>query len=89
MVSRKIDGRMCGIAEQIIEGDACGLTFQFEVKKGYHGGELVDETVLRIFGESLPFGNREIVFGPDGLEAGAGTSTRGLCRPSWLEQVDL
>lgn len=86
-MSQKVDGKICVIAEQIFD-DASGLTFQFEVKKGYHGGELVDETVLRIFGESLPFGNREIVFGPDGLEAAAGTSTRGLCRPSWLEQVD-
>ena len=86
-MAKKVGGKPCIITEQIIS-DASGLTFQFEVKKGYHGGRLVDETVLRIFGETLPFGNREIVFGPDGLEAAAGTSTRGLCRPSWLEQVD-
>lgn len=85
-MATKPDGKTCTIREQIIE-DASGLTFQFERKRGYHNGALTDETVLRVFGDSLPFGNREIIFGPDGQEAGAGTSTRGLCRPSWLEQV--
>lgn len=75
----------CIIKEQIIE-DASGLTFQFEVKKGIHKGKVVDETVLRIFGKSLPFGNREIIFGPDGLEVAAGTST-ARCKPTWSTEV--
>lgn len=83
----KPHGKQCVIREQIIE-DSCGLTFQFEVKKGFHQGKLVDETVLRVYGDSLPFGNRDIVFGPHGEEAAAGTATRGLCRPSWLTSVD-
>lgn len=79
--------KACNIREQIIE-DASGLTFQFEVKKGIRNGKTVQETVMRIFGESLPFGNREIIFGPDGLETASGTSTRGLCRPAWLTEID-
>jgi hypothetical protein len=83
----KPGGEICQIREQIIQ-DSCGLTFQFEVKKGYHHGKLVNETVLRVFGESLPFGNREIFFDPTGAETAAGTSTRGLCRPAWLTKTD-
>ena len=82
-----IGAKRCMIREQIIE-DSCGLTFQFERKKGFHGGELTDESVLRVFGGAIPFGNREIAFGPDGREAGAGTSTRGLCRPAWVTEID-
>ena len=84
----KPDGKKCVIREQIIQDDATGLTFQFEVKPGICDGKTVEETVLRVYGESLPFGNREIVFSPDGAETAAGTSTRGLCRPAWLTEVE-
>lgn len=68
------------IKEQIIEDPVSGLTFQFEVKP-------CGEFKLRIFGESLTFGNREFDFSPDGREVGAGTFT-GLCRPAWLTKID-
>ena len=67
------------IKEQIVEDSASGLTFQFEVLP-------CGEARLRIFGKSLPFGNREIQFDKSGEEAGAGTS-RGLCRPAWMTEV--
>jgi hypothetical protein len=77
----KPNGGVCAIREQIIEDLASGLTFQFELKPGS------DAPVrLRIFGD-LPFGNREILFDQDGVEAGAGTLLSGACRPSWLKEV--
>jgi hypothetical protein len=85
-MSLKPDGNACNIREQIFE-DASGLTFQFEVKEGIHQGRVVEETVLRVFGDAVPCGNREIIFAPDGAKTAAGTSTRGLCRPAWLERV--
>lgn len=75
----KPDGKVWQVREQIIEDPASGLTFQFEVMPD-------GESRLRIFGESLPFGNREIIFDQSGAEAGAGCYT-GLCRPAWLEKV--
>lgn len=77
----KSDGKRWTVREQIIEDPASGLTFQFEVMPD-------GEPRLRIFGEGLPFGNREIFFDQNGEEAGGGTATAGLCRPSWLERVD-
>jgi len=71
--------RLWSINEQIIE-DASGLTLQFEVTPD-------GEPRLRIFGEALPFGNREIQFTPDGRHAGAGTTTTGLSRPSWMTEM--
>lgn len=64
---------MIQIAEQTIK-DSSGLTFQFERRPN-------GQSAMLIFGESLPFGNREIVFDADGKEIGAGTTTRGLCKP--------
>ena len=86
-MAMKPNGRLCVIREQIIE-DASGLTFQFEVTNGFHHGQPVEETVLRIFGSSLPCGNRQIIFGPDGDNVGSGTFTRDLCRPAWLEELE-
>ena len=83
----KESGSLCTIHEQIIVDEATGLTFQFEVKPGIHKGKVVMETVMRVFGDSLPFGNREIVFDPEGKQTAAGTSTRGLCKPSWLTET--
>jgi len=34
---------------------------------------------LRLMGKDLPFGNREIGFGTDGIEAFSGTMTTGFC----------
>lgn len=76
----KPDGKVWAVVEQIVEDPASGLTFQFEVMPN-------GESRLRIFGDSLPLGNREIIFDRNGEEAGAGCYT-GLCRPAWLEAVD-
>ena len=77
----KPDGKTWRVKEQIIEDRVTGLTYQFEVMPD-------GEMRFRIFGDGLPFGNREIIFDADGAEAGSGTATRGLCRPAWMEQID-
>jgi hypothetical protein len=77
----KPDGKFWTVREQIIEDPASGLTFQFEVMPD-------GKPRLRVFGDKLRFGNREIIFDENGEEAGAGTATAGLCRPAWLERVD-
>ncbi len=79
-MSLKPDGGTWTVKEQIIE-DASGLTFQFEV-------DPTGEPRLRVYGDCIPFGNREIQFSPDGKQAGAGSSTSGLCRPAWLGNID-
>ena len=67
------------IKEQIIEDPASGLTLQFEV--------LPDgRSQLRVFGNSLPFGNREILFDHSGEEAAGGTFV-GRCQPAWITSV--
>lgn len=82
------DAKLCNIREQIIEDLASGLTIQFEVKKGLRDGKIVDETVMRLFGDKLPYGNREIVFGKNGEETAAGTYAGGLCKPTWQTRID-
>ena len=78
----KPDGKVWAVKEQIIEDRVTGLTYQFEVTPD-------GEPRFRVFGKSLPFGNREIIFDADGVEAGSGTMTQGHCRPAWLEEVDV
>lgn len=75
----KPDGKPWAVKEQIIEDPVSGLTFQFEIMPD-------GEMRFRVYGEQLPFGNREFIFDKEGIEAGAGTVTRGVCRPSWMEQ---
>jgi hypothetical protein len=70
------------IKEQIVE-DASGLTLQFEVVEGTAG-----KFRLRVFGDNVPFGNREILFGANGAHVGGGTFTGSECLPGWLEPVD-
>lgn len=78
-MSLKPNAQEWTVQEQIVEDEASGLTLQFEVNP--------DGTPrLRIYGPALPFGNREIVFDSDGIEAGAGTFA-GLCRPSWMTEI--
>jgi hypothetical protein len=79
-VTLKPNGSDWKVKEQIIDDLASGLTIQFEVAPD-------GEPRLRIYGELLPFGNREIQFHRDGTLAGAGTAT-GICRPSWLSSLD-
>ncbi len=76
----KPDAKAWTILEQIIEDRASGLTLQFEV---------VDDGTcrLRVFGKYLPFGNREVVFDREGIDAGGGTCLVAR-RPTWLSEVD-
>lgn len=80
-MSIKVDGKPWSIKEQIVDDPASGLSFQFEI-----GPDGLPR--LRLFGDDLPFGNREFVFDENGEEAGAGTYTAGTCRPAWLEKLD-
>jgi len=68
--------RACNIKEQVIEDPVSGLTIQFEVGANGH-------TYMRIYGDCLRHGNREIEFGGSGLEAAAGTAMVGPHRPTW------
>ncbi len=72
------------IKEQIVEDLPTGLTFQFEKIEMDPSGPFR----LRIFGESLPYGNREIIFSPDGTIEGGGTFMGGLCKPTWQTKID-
>ena len=59
MEALKPNGRTWTIREQIVRDPVSGLTLQFDV--------CADGSMrLRIFGDTLPHGNREIGFGPDG-----------------------
>ena len=80
----KPNGSAMTIREQIIKDDASGLTLQFAVVASEDAPYR-----LRIFGDALPFGNREILFDRTGAEAGAGTSGSGACSPSWLRPVEV
>jgi len=77
----KENGTRCQISEQIIDDPVSGLTFQFEVLPN-------GESRLHVYGEVLKYGNRTIMFDVDGKEAGSGTSLTGLCKPSWVQEVD-
>jgi hypothetical protein len=79
-MSLKLDGKPWTIREQILDDLVIGLTIQFEVTPS-------GEPRLRLFGKSLPNGNREIMFNARGEEAGAGSVVSGLCRPAWLEPI--
>ena len=75
----KPNGSVCEIREQIVEDPASGLILQFECKDG--------RPRIVIAGESLPYGNREILFDENGREAGAGTLVGEFRRPSWLKPL--
>ena len=79
----KPNGRVCAIREQIIEDPVSGLTLQIAF------AEDDDEAPfrLRIYGDALPFGNREFVFDEGGGHAGAGTALCGSNRATWLRKV--
>jgi hypothetical protein len=71
----KPNAQLCSIREQILHDPVSGLTLQFERDdRGL--------TFLRIYGGA--FGNRELIFDSDGLEAGAGSHVGSTCRPAWL-----
>lgn len=75
----KDDAKLWTVKEQIIDDPVSGLSIQFEVSPN-------GEPRLRLFGISLPFGNREIQFDVEGKEAGSGTAT-SLCKPTWMTNV--
>ncbi len=59
------------VKEQTIYDGVSGLIIQFSVDSdGFPR--------LRVFGK-IPFGNREIGFGPDGLKEFSGTALEGSC----------
>ena len=60
------------VQQQTIYDPVSGLIVQFKM-----GGDGLAR--LRLFGKSLPFGNREIGFGTDGREAFAGVALTGEC----------
>lgn len=80
-MSLKPDAKRWEIREQVFEDPASGMTFQFEIMPD-------GEPRFRVFGEALPFGNREYFFNAKGEQNGTGTATSGLCRPSWMTEVD-
>ena len=80
-MSIRTNAKYWSVKEQIVEDPVSGLTFQFEVLPS-------GTKILRIFGERLPYGNRDIFFDQDGIEDGSGTSTSGLCKPSWPTEIE-
>lgn len=80
-MSVKSDAMSWSVPEQIVDDPPSGLTVQFEVAPD-------GEYVLRLYGDNLPFGNRQFNFSPDGQLVGRGTSTAGQCRPAWLTRVE-
>ncbi len=69
----------CIIKEQIIEDPVSELSFQFE--------QLANgETRMTIYC-NLPFGNRDIIFSPEGAKTGGGVSLTGICKPAWLQEI--
>lgn len=83
-MANKPDGGALTIKEQIIEDPVSGLVFQFAIN---------DKTPecpfrFRVFGNLRYGSNRELLFGPDGDEVGAGTYLGDApCRASWLKEV--
>ncbi|HEX4146206.1 MAG TPA: hypothetical protein VHY91_22080 [Pirellulales bacterium] len=79
----KTNGQTWTIQEQIIEDVPTGLTLQFQIVPE----DSEAPYRLKISGD-FPFGNREIMFGPDGNEARAAAVMAGLCEPTWLVSAD-
>jgi len=70
MASRiKRNGKDLIIKEQIFD-DASGITFQFVVVE--HASDFPFR--IRMYGDILPFGNRELTIGRDGVVNGGGTA---------------
>jgi hypothetical protein len=80
-MSVKPNGSSWTVAEQVFLDKVTGLTFQFEVMPD-------GEVRLRVFGDALPFGNREYFFNEKGVKVGSGMMTSGFCRPAWLSPID-
>lgn len=84
----KPNAKICRIKEQIVEDPMTGLTLRFEYREPHPKIEGGKESVkLTIYGDILPFGNRDLIFNADGVQSAAGTAVRGKCSPSWLREV--
>lgn len=70
------DAQTLHIKEQIYYNDSCGLSFEFTKVESEEFPYR-----LRIYGDILPFGNRELVIRRDGIIDGGGTATTGLPFP--------
>ncbi len=79
-MSLKLHGKEWVVREQIVEDPTSGLTFQFELNAE-------GQPQLRVFGEAIPFGNREILFDYGGGEIAAEACIGG-CRPEWRTPED-
>lgn len=64
------DAKFLTIKEQILYNDASGLTIDFVVNENTPDCPFR----IRIYGDILPFGNREITIGKDGMINGGGTA---------------
>jgi len=75
----KTNAQAWTIKEQTIEDLATGLTLRFRVVPEDREAPFR----LQIVGD-LPFGDREIAFGPDGQEACASMAVPSFFKPGWL-----
>lgn len=71
-MSDEVRAKEWTVREQTVEDPTSGLTFQFELSPE-------GRPVLRVFGDALPFGNREVHFDSGGWEEMAETCL-GVCR---------
>ncbi len=81
----KPNAQLVRIKEQIIDDPASGLTLMFSACPGPHTDSIRYQ--LRICGDALPYGNRDLLFTEDGELGAAGTATGGICETSWLREV--
>ncbi len=81
----KPNAKVLAVKEQIIEDPASGLTLMFEAVPQLETDPL--QFRLRICGDHLPFGNRDLFFTKDGEPGGSGTATGGICKLSWIQEV--
>lgn len=80
-MATKPNAKDCIIKEQIIEDAVTGLTLQFVKYDGKNRG-----CRLTIFGENLPFGNRDIFFDSNGEDAGSGTHVGECPKPTFIKE---
>lgn len=66
---QKENAKTLVIKEQILFEDPCGLTIEFCVTNSKS-----HPYRLRLYGDALKFGNREITFSKEGIKNGSGTA---------------
>ena len=79
------NAKTCPIKEQIITDLASGLSIQIEHRPEIRveGAVVAATTKVTLYGDSLPYGNRDLIFSADGELIGSGTAIGGLCKPAW------